>query len=187
MMQSELFDLEDIIDADDRDSWMTPAWVVELAREIMGSIDLDPASNERAQATVQATTHYTIHDDGLAHEWEGNVYCNPPYSKGLIDRFAHHAIAQWRRGEINQMILLTNTSSAARWYQALVEECTVMAFPSPRIQFVHPHLQTNGNNYDQTCFYFGDRWRRFTRAWWARKSAVVGPMFRTMGDDYETD
>jgi len=51
--------------------WYTPVQFIDAARLVMGSIDLDPASSERANETVQATTFYTKEDDGLSKTWCG--------------------------------------------------------------------------------------------------------------------
>ncbi len=40
--------------------WYTPGRYVELARQVMGSIDLDPASNELAQTWIKAKTFYSV-------------------------------------------------------------------------------------------------------------------------------
>jgi hypothetical protein len=61
--------------------WYTPARFIDLARKVMGGIDLDPASSDIAQETVQATTYFTKDDDGLSREWAGKVWLNPPYAE----------------------------------------------------------------------------------------------------------
>ena len=48
------------------DEWYTPAGVVEGAREVMGRIDLDPASTAKANETVQAKAIYTV-EEGRPH------------------------------------------------------------------------------------------------------------------------
>jgi len=56
--------------------WYTPVEYVDLARTVMGVIDLDPASSDQAQSTVQALQHFTQADDGLKRVWHGNVWLN---------------------------------------------------------------------------------------------------------------
>lgn len=68
--------------------WYTPSEYIEAAREVMGSIDLDPASNDFANQTVKAATYYTAETNGLNKEWYGNIWLNPPYSSTLIKQFA---------------------------------------------------------------------------------------------------
>lgn len=48
------------------DEWYTPAKYIEAAREVLGSIDLDPASNDFANETVKASVYYTEERDGTA-------------------------------------------------------------------------------------------------------------------------
>ena len=48
--------------------WYTPSRYIESARRVMGSIDLDPASCEKANRTVKAGTYYTVEDNGLLYE-----------------------------------------------------------------------------------------------------------------------
>lgn len=61
--------------------WYTPQRYIEMAREVMGTIDLDPASNAIAQEWIKARVFYSQEEDGLSQEWFGNVWINPPYGR----------------------------------------------------------------------------------------------------------
>src|SRR5262249_6260612 len=54
--------------------WYTPAKYIAAARQVLGGIDLDPASCEAANKTVQAGKFYTIDNNGLQFPWEGRVW-----------------------------------------------------------------------------------------------------------------
>lgn len=58
----------------------TPPDLVEMVREVLGGIDLDPASSELANHTVQASQIFTEADgEKTFHEdWCGRVFMNPP-------------------------------------------------------------------------------------------------------------
>jgi hypothetical protein len=66
------------------DEWFTPAKYIAAARAVLGGIDLDPASNAIAQATVRAGRYYSKDDDGLAQPWHGRVWLNPVGRKNAI-------------------------------------------------------------------------------------------------------
>lgn len=74
----------------DSDSWYTPEPFVEAARAVMGGIDLDPASHEEANLTVNAARFFTVEDDGLKQPWRGRVFLNPP--GGLVAEFWRKAM-----------------------------------------------------------------------------------------------
>lgn len=58
------------------DVWLTPPYILEA----LGEFDLDPCSPiDRPWDT--AKKHLTKIDNGLMHDWEGRVWCNPPYGK----------------------------------------------------------------------------------------------------------
>lgn len=60
--------------------WYTSPAVVEKARYVLGSIDLDPASDAEADEVVRASRRYE--SDGLSRVWQASrVFCNPPGGK----------------------------------------------------------------------------------------------------------
>lgn len=72
----------------DTDVWLTPPYIIKA----LGEFDLDPCSClDRPWDT--AKKHYTIEDDGLAQEWEGRVWMNPPYGPPMpkwLEKLANH-------------------------------------------------------------------------------------------------
>ena len=73
--------------------WYTPKHIIGLTVKVMGVIDLDPASNEIANRVVNAGEIYTVNDNGLSLPWFGNVWVNPPYGRGDIDKFSKRQVA----------------------------------------------------------------------------------------------
>lgn len=86
----------------DSPEWYTPSPFVEAAREVMGGIDLDPASHEKANRTVKATRFFTKEDDGLAQPWLGRIFLNPP--GGLVPEFWKALVWHFDAKHIDQAI-----------------------------------------------------------------------------------
>lgn len=118
--------------------WYTPARYVELARTVMGTIDVDPASNDYAQRTVKAATFYTVETNGLDKEWRGKVWMNPPYSRKLIGRFVDKAVEEYRCGRCSEAIVLTNNNTDTKWAATLLENATAICFTRGRVKFESP-------------------------------------------------
>ena len=119
--------------------WYTPECFIVSARLVMGSIDTDPATSEKAQETVQAETYYTVKDNGLSDEiaWHGNVWMNPPYQAGLIDKF----IKKMHESDIRASIVLVNNSTDTAWFSLLMNKASAVCFPTGRVKF----LDEDGN------------------------------------------
>jgi phage N-6-adenine-methyltransferase len=147
------------IEQEQRDSWSTPPEFLEsIVRPILETIDLDAASNEAAQAVVQAERWFSLEDDALAQEWGGNVWLNPPYSHPLVERFALKAIEEFKSGRVKQLLVLVNSSTSSVWWHELARACAMFAFPLGRLSFWSPHgLDGDNNRSPQTLFYFGHR------------------------------
>lgn len=136
-----------------KNEWCTPAVYVEAAREVMGRIDLDPASNDRAQKIVQASTYYTAETDGLAYEWRGRVWLNPPYSNGMIGRFVEKLLTEFQAGRIDEAVVLTHNNTDTAWWHDLARHATAICFTRGRIAFDDGTGRSNPTQ-GQTFFYF---------------------------------
>jgi hypothetical protein len=99
------------------DEWYTPARYVEAARQVLGGIDLDPASNKFAQKVVKAARFFTA-EDGLKQQWQGRVWLNPPYSRDLMEPFVNKLCAS--RG-VTAAILLTHNGTDSAWFETAIK------------------------------------------------------------------
>lgn len=152
-----------LADDDTNDEWYTPDDIIAAVQEFLGGIDVDPASSDYAQRTVKARTYYTKRTDGLSRDWKGRVWLNPPYSYPLVERFTGELLSQYRRGIVEEAIVLVNNRTDAAWFQALLVEA-VAVFVSGRINFKRPGVEASANRQGQVFFYLGQRNVEFATA-----------------------
>lgn len=137
--------------------WYTPAEYIEAARKVMGSIDLDPASNEYANETVKASTFYTEETNGLDKEWFGNIWMNPPYSTALIKEFAE----KLANSTFKQAIVLVNNATDTAWFKLLIQKAKAVVFTTGRIRFEKRNGSKGAPLQGQAFIYYGDNVEKF--------------------------
>lgn len=135
--------------------WYTPAEHLEFARQVLGGIDLDPASSEVANRSVQAGRFYSEADNGLDKEWGGNVWLNPPYAQPAIAQFAQKMVEEWQAGRVTAAIVLTHNYTDTAWFQSLARAATAICFTRGRVRFVSPTGELAAPTQGQAFFYFG--------------------------------
>ena len=142
--------------------WYTPIEIIKAARSAMGAIDLDPASCEKANLIVCATRYFDQEINGLEQKWFGRVWLNPPYSRGLIQKFANKVVESYASGDIEQACVLVNNASETGWYGKLMAECRAVCMFRSRIRFLNSSLQPKGKPLQgQHVLYFGMSLERF--------------------------
>lgn len=71
------------------ETWLTPPHILTA----LGSFDLDPCAAPSPRPWPTAAHHIELPTDGLAAEWSGRVWCNPPYGKEAprwLEKLAAH-------------------------------------------------------------------------------------------------
>lgn len=91
MSVDQLFSVSASDVADTSNDWYTPRWMFNAAGIVF---DLDVAAPmDPSRRTCPARAYLTVIEDGLATDWRGVVWMNPPFSGPApwVDRFVRHA------------------------------------------------------------------------------------------------
>jgi hypothetical protein len=142
----------------------TPPRYIEFVREVLGGIDLDPASCEFANRTVKARNYFTKEYDGLSQEWRGKLYLNAPYSRGMHLKFISKLIEEYRGGNVTEAIMLTGGFSGASWFTDALNACSGVCFTRHKITFIRPDgapPMKASAPWISAFFYFGPDVERF--------------------------
>src|SRR5262249_26087808 len=159
--------------------WYTPPKYIELARAVLGEIDLDPASSDKAQETVRAARYFTASDDGLRQQWRGRIWLNPPYAQPTIGHFVTKMVEERAAGNVTAAIMLTHNYTDTTWSHEASEIADAACFTRGRIGFADPEGMPCGNlAQGQTFFYFGEDKESF-----AAKFIEIGTIWVPYGDD----
>jgi hypothetical protein len=155
--------------------WYTPAHIIELAREVLGSIDLDPASSPEANETVKATSYCTAQEDGYSQPWGGKddpitVWLNPPYGKEEGERetnamrWSRKLIIEHDAGHVKAAILLVKAALGYEWFEQLWYDYPTCLLRK-RLSFVRPDGSDDGEAKHATALiYLGEDIDRFRSA-----------------------
>lgn len=141
--------------------WYTPDEYIELAWDVLGEIDLDPASCEFANRTIQAKQYFTVEQDGLRQEWHGRVWMNPPYSAELVQQFSAKFSDEYEKGNIEEGIVLVNNATETNWFIGLVKNAKAVCFPKGRIRYTSQSRESTAPLQGQAFLYFGDNVEKF--------------------------
>lgn len=137
--------------------WYTPARYLEAVREVLGGIDLDPASSQAANAVVGATKFYSDEQNGLEKKWAGRVFMNPPYGKtenneSMAGSFCNKAVEEYESGNVEACIILVNSLHSQAWQAPLYK--FPICFVDHRIQFISGDGEKNKNPTFQNIFVY---------------------------------
>jgi phage N-6-adenine-methyltransferase len=137
--------------------WNTPEDCLIAVRDVLGTIDLDPASNSVAQRTVKATTYFTIAQDGLTKDWRGKLFLNPPYEHSAIVGFVSKLCEEYTVGHVSEAIMLTHNNTDTKWFHQAAKIASVLCLTEGRIQFVDSAGNLAAPPNGQVFFYLGNR------------------------------
>jgi phage N-6-adenine-methyltransferase len=156
----------------DSDSWGTPKNVIDLAKQVLGTIELDPASNGEAQSRIKAKRHFTKKDDALKPEWKAStVYLNPPYSEAT--KWMTKALEEYSSGRTKELIILIHDDTKTKWWHSAFGKCAAICMTQGVLKFHHPNEgKVSSAPMGSHIFYFGKHSEKFVRVFASIGTAV---------------
>lgn len=80
---------------------------------------------------AKCASYFTVEDDGLAQDWPGVVWCNPPYSETAL--WVEKAVIEAKKG--STIVMLVPASTDVEWFHEHVYGKHEVRFVRGRIKF----------------------------------------------------
>lgn len=135
-----------------RQAMLTPSYILEPVRELLGGIGLDPCT-EPDNPTC-ATKFYHLPSDGCVLPWDAHsVFCNPPYGEAR-DRWVDRCIAE---GSLRKVVLLIPSHTETRTFQRAMLACSSLLFIKARLRFgvLRENRRQEAASHGSALFGFG--------------------------------
>jgi hypothetical protein len=103
---------------------LTPKWIIDR----LGPFDLDPCAADPRPWNC-AAVNILQHEDGLAQEWHGRVWLNPPFDR--------YQVGKWIRklAEHGDGMALLHARTDTEWFEPCWEHALAMLFMGDRLIF----------------------------------------------------
>jgi len=117
-------------DSHARQAMLTPSYVLEPVRALLGGIGLDPCTEPDNPTRADIFYHQPM--DGCALPWDAEtVWCNPPYGEAR-NRWAARCISE---GKQRKVVLLMPAHTETRTFQTCLHACTSVLLVQARLRF----------------------------------------------------
>lgn len=131
---------------------LTPDYVLNPIRELLGGIALDPCTDP--DNPTRAERFFCLPSDGCALPWDArNVFCNPPY--GLArDRWVTKCIEE---SAARPVILLIPAHTETRTFQRALIACQTVLLVQARLRFgvLRENRRQEAASHGSALFGFG--------------------------------
>lgn len=125
-----------------KQDWTTPQYVFDWLNKLF-NFDLDAAADSE---NALCRRFFTEEDDALKQEWVAKtVYCNPPYTRFLQDKFILKGFEQWKKQNCETVVFLIPARVDKKvWYEVIGPCAKKIWFIKGRLRF--------GNSKDSAPF-----------------------------------
>lgn len=126
-------------------------FIRKLKEAVGGSFSLDPCSGAEPHPIAKNT--FTKDDNGLAKDWFGTVYVNPPYS--ALETWLKKVVGEHNRSDDSApetIICLLPAYTSANWFQKYATQADLLSLVDGRMSF---HGSDNQATFHSVLVAFG--------------------------------
>lgn len=113
-----------------KDVWETPDDIFDM----LDPFDVDPCAGQDTGIGTEA--NFTVEDDGLAQDWFGRVFVNPPFSQKTD--WLQKAIDEQQNTECIYVLTPDSTDTISWWHGKIAPHADYIWFSEGRISYVVP-------------------------------------------------
>jgi phage N-6-adenine-methyltransferase len=112
--------------------WETPQWLFDVVNQEY-KFDVDVCATAE---NAKCSKYFSKEQDGLFMEWNGTVWCNPPYGRE-IDKWVKKGNESHKTGSTVVMLLPARTDT--KWIHEYLFGSAIMIFIKGRLKFGTSH------------------------------------------------
>lgn len=121
--------------------WQTPKNLFRVFSKEVGGFNIDAFASDNNHLCCK---YFTVEDDGIMQKWHGNVWCNPPYSRGWPDEVIAKANLEVNIAKRAQCVyVLLNTAVDTAWFHNAYTLASEIHLFRGRIRFELPPEYSN--------------------------------------------
>ena len=129
----------DLYFSNEKEDWETPQELFSKLNQRF-SFDIDVAASTQ---NAKLEKYFTVSDDALEQQWNGNVFCNPPYGR-KIHHWVKKAYDEYLRDPSRVIVLLIPARTDTRYFHNYIFGKAEVEFLPGRLKFEvegkpHPH------------------------------------------------
>ena len=120
-----------VLKSSEKQTWETPQDLFNKINDVY-KFNLDCCAED---ATAKVNNYFTVEDDALSKEWNGVVWCNPPYNREQI-KFIEYARDQVDKGNAKTVVcLIPSRTDTKVWHNVIFKCATEVTFIKGRLRF----------------------------------------------------
>lgn len=154
---------------DNKKDWNTPPKYVDKVKELLGTIELDPCSNELS--IVKAKKEFILPVNGLKEKWDfKTIYVNPPYgrdkeNKTTIKDWVKKCDETYKNYNSEILMLIPVATNTSHYKEIIFKDSTGICFlEDTRLKFmVNGELSKKGAPMSCAMIYWGNHYDRFEK------------------------